>query len=330
MGVRRLICCRRRRRSSYLCVLAFFAIIYFIFQGTSLRVLNKNNAEQAAEEKSKMVEDSIEIKHEKSPTILGVRSDDLLHYVADKDGMFHCIDGSDKVPMMAVNDEYCDCPSDGSDEPGTDACPNARFYCEHSNKFLPSGKVNDGICDCCDGSDEWKIGLGSVKVKGFPLSDAIQHAPCVDTCSKQVDREKEDQRVRQIGLRLKQQYIARAQGHIKNTDGLFGEQGEFYQLSTECFDHADYASSYHICPFNKVEQTQKSHMFKLGSRGRWDTGRTDGKQVLVMMGGDKRGCPREGRRTEIEFTCGLSNSIAKLYEEEKCVYTVHFLTPAAC
>lgn len=73
-----------------------------------------------------LVEDSIEIKHEKSPTILGVRSDDLLHYVADKDGMFHCIDGSDKVPMMAVNDEYCDCPSDGSDEPGTDACPNAR------------------------------------------------------------------------------------------------------------------------------------------------------------------------------------------------------------
>lgn len=52
---------------------------------------------------------------------------------------------------------------------------------------------------------------------GFPLSDAIQHAPCVDTCSKRADREKEDQRVRQIGLRLKQQYIARAQGHIKDT-----------------------------------------------------------------------------------------------------------------
>nr|XP_054750471.1 uncharacterized protein LOC129256245 [Lytechinus pictus] len=326
MGVRRLICFRRRRWSRYLCLLVFATVIYFIFQGTYLRALNNNSADKLEIDGG----DSIKVKHEKSLTILGVRSDDLLHYVPDKDGLFHCIDGSAKVPMMAVNDEYCDCPLDGSDEPGTDACPHARFYCEHNNKFLPSGKVNDGICDCCDGSDEWKIGLGSVKVKGFPLSDVIQHAPCVDTCSKLVDREREDQRVRQIGLRLKQQYIARAQGHLsKNSQDIYGKQGEFYQLSKECFDHADYAASYHICPFHKVEQTQNGHMFKLGSKGQWDTSRVD-KLVLVMMGGDGRGCPGDGRRTEIEFSCGLSNSITKLFEEAKCVYTVHFLTPAAC
>ena len=79
---------------------------------------------------------------------------------------FTC-DGSIVLPLSAVNDDYCDC-EDGSDEPGSSACPNGRFWCanritmgtaayEHVlSEFLPSSRVNDGICDCCDGSDEIK------------------------------------------------------------------------------------------------------------------------------------------------------------------------------
>ncbi|XP_064604900.1 glucosidase 2 subunit beta-like isoform X2 [Liolophura sinensis] len=71
---------------------------------------------------------------------------------------FTCFDHSKVVPFEYVNDDYCDCP-DGSDEPGTSACPNGWFHCTNAGHIplnIVSSRVNDGICDCCDGSDEYE------------------------------------------------------------------------------------------------------------------------------------------------------------------------------
>ncbi|XP_059068864.1 glucosidase 2 subunit beta isoform X2 [Cryptomeria japonica] len=69
----------------------------------------------------------------------------------------NCKDGSKAFPRDQLNDDFCDCP-DGTDEPGTSACPEGKFYCQNSGHMpviLFSSRVNDGICDCCDGSDEY-------------------------------------------------------------------------------------------------------------------------------------------------------------------------------
>ncbi|KAG9458529.1 hypothetical protein H6P81_003037 [Aristolochia fimbriata] len=85
---------------------------------------------------------------------LGIAPDDENYF---KSELIKCKDGSKKVPKEKLNDNFCDCP-DGTDEPGTSACPEGKFYCRNSGHIpltLFSSRVNDGICDCCDGSDEY-------------------------------------------------------------------------------------------------------------------------------------------------------------------------------
>ena len=87
---------------------------------------------------------------------LGVSLTKKVFYNPETD--FTCLDGSKTISFSYVNDDYCDCP-DGSDEPGTSACPNGLYHCTNAGyhpKNIPSSRVNDGICDCCDGSDEWQ------------------------------------------------------------------------------------------------------------------------------------------------------------------------------
>ncbi|KAK4791123.1 hypothetical protein SAY86_031536 [Trapa natans] len=93
---------------------------------------------------------------------LGISPEDVVYYKSSD--FIKCKDGSKKFSKVQLNDDFCDCP-DGTDEPGTSACPSAKFYCRnagHTGTLLFSSRVNDGICDCCDGSDEYD---GKVKCK---------------------------------------------------------------------------------------------------------------------------------------------------------------------
>lgn len=114
----------------------------------------------------------------------------------DESKPFTCLDGSGTIPFDRVNDDYCDC-SDGSDEPGTPACPNGKFHCTNAGyrpQYIPSSRVNDGVCDCCDGTDEFNSGFvceNTCKEKGRKAREALQQLA-------EVSRE---------GFRLKQELI---------------------------------------------------------------------------------------------------------------------------
>ncbi|XP_055615658.1 uncharacterized protein LOC129761864 isoform X2 [Toxorhynchites rutilus septentrionalis] len=95
----------------------------------------------------------------------GIRLSDLDSYSVRTSVVFHCLTSRRELDWGMVNDDYCDCPDDGSDEPSTNACAKGRFYCRFQKRHrtgrggytsIPSAWVNDGVCDCCDGSDEWQ------------------------------------------------------------------------------------------------------------------------------------------------------------------------------
>uniref|UniRef100_A0A671V3B5 Glucosidase 2 subunit beta n=1 Tax=Sparus aurata TaxID=8175 RepID=A0A671V3B5_SPAAU len=125
---------------------------------------------------------------------------------------FTCLDGSRTIPFDRVNDDYCDC-EDGSDEPGTAACPNGSFHCTNAGfrpAFIPSSRINDGICDCCDTTDEYNSG-----------------AACQNTCrelgSKEREIMKEMAEIAKEGFLLKQQLIQEAKSGLEEKKAKLAE-----------------------------------------------------------------------------------------------------------
>jgi len=149
-------------------------------QEMNLRKRESGNDEKTREEKCRS-ENGVQISgHCMNKGVLGVAPSEMTNYQPNEMGLFACFDGELSITWSSVNDDYCDC-NDGSDEPGTGACPNTRFYCVGQQQYLPSSRINDGICDCCDGSDEWK--------KQTVREDVLQkhnfnvkYAPCGNVC----------------------------------------------------------------------------------------------------------------------------------------------------
>lgn len=95
--------------------------------------INKIMSKWNESKHSKLVKD----KDGNTVSLRGTNSQDIGKYLPNLRGNFICIASKKEIDFLKINDNYCDCPLDGSDEPGTNACNNGVFYCEVSSKKFP-------------------------------------------------------------------------------------------------------------------------------------------------------------------------------------------------
>lgn len=81
------------------------------------------------------------IQNEKNMLLKGVHISDISVYTPNERGNFVCVHTKEEIDFSRVNDDFCDCLFDGSDEPGTSACQNGRFYCDTQNNIGHSGTL---------------------------------------------------------------------------------------------------------------------------------------------------------------------------------------------
>ncbi|KAF5364120.1 hypothetical protein D9756_000935 [Leucocoprinus leucothites] len=132
---------------------------------------------------------------------------ELVSKYVPKNGKWKCLDGSKEIPWAFVNDDSCDCP-DGSDEPGTGACPDTYFYCHnkgHIGASIPSSRVQDGLCEpqCCDGSDE--------------LPGVCKNV-CQEVGEEYRKKQEAEMKLRKTGAKIRSTYVAYAHKEKKRLE----------------------------------------------------------------------------------------------------------------
>ncbi|KAJ1746839.1 hypothetical protein LPJ58_005617, partial [Coemansia sp. RSA 1591] len=178
------------------------------------------------------------------PVLRGLDPRLASRYEPSSDNMFACLDGSQRIPFGRVNDDYCDC-ADGSDEPGTSACPNGTFFCANAGHVpgtLSASRVNDGVCDydvCCDGSDEW---------------DSLIKCPnkCAEIGAKRRDDEEKLAQANDAGMRKLQELVAQGR-ELRRTKSAELEHKRAELAKTE--------QEYSVAEAhkNELEQIQRDH-----------------------------------------------------------------------
>lgn len=77
------------------------------------------------------------VQKEERIHLKGIRPSDIPIYIPNEQGNFMCFHTREEIDFSRVNDDFCDCLFDGSDEPGTSACANGRFYCNTQKNGFP-------------------------------------------------------------------------------------------------------------------------------------------------------------------------------------------------
>ncbi|XP_051142632.1 glucosidase 2 subunit beta [Andrographis paniculata] len=221
---------------------------------------------------------------------LGVSPQDVNYYRGLlSSSTVKCKDGSKKFDKSQLNDDFCDCP-DGSDEPGTSACPNGRFYCKnagHIPVIIYSSRVNDGICDCCDGSDEY---YGKTK--------------CPNTCweAGKAAREKLKKKISTYkdGIALRNKEIEQAKLAIAKDEGELSKLKDEEKILRPLVDKLKERKE----QIDKVEEEERQRKEK------------EEKERQQAQESEGKGEDVEPVKTDVPDNTGITDQIQKDLEEE--------------
>lgn len=111
-------------------IVAFLAFLVLLMQSVSLFF---QGGGPSPENHTATVNSRLHFRKPSLSNVIGIDPKLIQHYSPDAANNFRCLQESSlSIPFDWVNDDFCDCQIDGSDEPSTGACQNAKFFCQNA------------------------------------------------------------------------------------------------------------------------------------------------------------------------------------------------------